>query len=529
MSKMKMNKKWRFRFQSLTIARRITIMYGGIFTLSILLISFFVVGNAATVNINITKQELVKTMDNIEKAIVSGTSITKESLEPLLENKFVEVSLIKKGTSEPIRSSVGALPPFVSKPPEQGVKPEEARQNNGFRPPSGDEQAENGEKTDINASQQNDEVFRKNNGKFKDYTIKSVGGHEFMLMERFITFEQDDYFVQSFKMMTSNKEYVKWFALRIALMDIVGIALAVLVGKYISSLMLKPVISITQAAKRISIEDLSQRIEVGGADDEMKKLSVTFNSMIDRLENSFNKQTQFISDASHELRTPISVIQGYANLVNRWGKSDPQILQESIDSILAETEHMSTLIKKLLFLAKGDQNKANVQKQSFLLNGAVSDIAKELNVMEVKRNITLLEEAQVTIFADGDLMKQLLWIFTENAVKYTKENGNITLRVYQQGSNGFVSVSDDGAGINQEDVSLIFDRFYRADKSRNKEIPGTGLGLSIAKWIVESHDGKIEVESIVGEGSVFICSFPLHQTEIKKNAHENGKEKKNEK
>ena len=151
--------------------------------------------------------------------------------------------------------------------------------------------------------------------------------------------------------------------------------------------MLKPVEEIQQTAERISIEDLSQRIDTSGPDDEMKELAETFNSMISRLENSFQKQNQFISDASHELRTPISVIQGYANLINRWGKSDPTVLEESIQSILAETEHMSQLIKKLLFLAKSDQNRIPVQKEQFCLNELVKEVVKEMEITtETKRN-----------------------------------------------------------------------------------------------------------------------------------------------
>ena len=302
--------------------------------------------------------------------------------------------------------------------------------------------------------------------------------------------------------------------------DVVGSLGAFLIGQYISRRMLKPVAAIREAAERISIEDLSQRISTEGPDDEMKELTVTFNSMIDRLDTSFQKQNQFISDASHELRTPISVIQGYANLINRWGKSDPDILQESIDSILTETDHMSALIRQLLFLAKSDQSRLSVQKAKMSLNEVAAELVREMEVLDVNAKITFVEEEIAEIFADYDLIKQLLWIHGENALKYSGEGSEVEVKVWKDKKFGYVSVKDNGVGIAEEDIQKIFDRFYRVDKSRNKEISGTGLGLAIAKWIVDSHDGEILVESKVGEGTTFINKFRLFvsegKTEVKK-------------
>ena len=232
--------------------------------------------------------------------------------------------------------------------------------------------------------------------------------------------------------------------------------------------------------------------------------------MIDRLETSFQKQNQFISDASHELRTPISVIQGYANLINRWGKSDPAVLQESIDSILTETEHMSALIRQLLFLAKGDQSKLNLHKERMSLNEVAAELVREMEVLDVDRKITFKEEGKVEIFADYDMIKQLLWVHGENALKYTNDGGEVEVSVWKDKKFAYVSVKDNGTGIAEEDIPKIFDRFYRVDKSRNKEISGTGLGLSIAKWIMDSHDGEILVESVVDEGTSFINRFRLY-------------------
>lgn len=247
----------------------------------------------------------------------------------------------------------------------------------------------------------------------------------------------------------------------------------------------------------------------------MKELTITFNSMIDRLDGAFQRQSQFISDASHELRTPIAVIQGYANLINRWGKSDPEVLQESIDSILTETDHMSALIRQLLFLAKGDQNKLHAQKARVSLNEIAAELVREMDLLQEGRSITFTAEDEVEIFAEYDLIKQLLWIHGENALKYSPNGSEIAVRVWKDASFGYVSVEDHGAGIAEEDLRKIFDRFYRADKSRNKEVSGTGLGLAIARWIIDCHDGEVLVESKAGEGTIFTDKFRLFSAEKK--------------
>ena len=319
----------------------------------------------------------------------------------------------------------------------------------------------------------------------------------------------DKYQIQAFKQLNGNQDFLQSFLWKMVIADFIGIFCAFLAGRYISRRVLKPVEQIRTTAERISIEDLTQRIDLDGPDDEMKELTITFNSMIDRLEKAFHRQNQFVSDASHELRTPISVIQGYASLINRWGKSNPDVLQESIDSILGETEHMKELINNLLFLAKSDQNRMHAKRARMCLNDVAQEIVKELDLLQKDRTITYEEAEQVEINGDSDLIKQLLWIHGENALKYTTDGGKIHIKVWKDKKYAYVSIADDGMGIAEEEQSKIFDRFYREDKSRNKEISGTGLGLSIAKWIVSSHDGAILVESKRGEGATFIDRFPL--------------------
>lgn len=360
----------------------------------------------------------------------------------------------------------------------------------------------------------------------QEFILEGPGDQKFMLLSTQYKNEGDKYQIQVFKQLNGNQYFMQSFLWKMLIADFIGIFCAFLAGRYISRRVLKPMEQIRTTAERISIEDLTQRIDLDGPDDEMKELTITFNSMIDRLEKAFHRQNQFVSDASHELRTPISVIQGYASLVNRWGKSNPDVLQESIDSILSETEHMKELINNLLFLAKSDQNRMHAKRVRMCLNDVAQEIVKELDLLQQDRQITYEETEQVEINGDGDLIKQLLWIHGENALKYTTDGGKIHIKVWKDKKYAYVSITDDGMGIAEEEQSKIFDRFYREDKSRNKEISGTGLGLSIAKWIVSSHDGAILVESKRGEGATFIDCFPLWaEPEAKKEIGKNGKTK----
>lgn len=484
------------KFGQMTIATKITILYGGLFSFAILVISFIILGNAATINQSLTKQELLRTMDNIEAYMFDGnkTIANKDELAGLLDNKYVEVRIFNLNTREEVKSAVGDIPPFIVGDPSK--KNKEFHQN----PANGGRNSE-----------------RVIGARGPEYAVKGDPGNEFMVLERLVNTDHGDYMVQAYKMYGDRRFYVQSFGILLILIDIVGVAGAFWVGKYISRIILRPIETIRQTAERISIEDLSQRMDVSGPNDEMKELSETFNSMIERLERSFKKQNQFVSDASHELRTPISVIQGYANLMNRWGKEDATVLQESIDSIIAETEHMSAMIKKLLLLAKDDQSRAHIQKQQISLNEIAQEVIKELELVAGERQFLLVETEEVILQADPDLLKQLLWIHLENSLKYTTETGVITIHIYTKGEFAYLSIKDDGAGIAEEDIPHIFDRFYRADKSRNQEIPGTGLGLSIADWIVRSHGGKIQVTSTLGEGTEFINSFQIEKEESGEN------------
>lgn len=510
----KTNKKTLFgRFQNLAITKRITILYGGIFSLSLMLISIFFFINITILEQNNVRQQLESTIKNIQEFLDKGGKLADGVLEELLDNKYVEVSVFCLDENKGYNSHVGEIPSFIQNPTgilEEGMQPPNVidallGRNEAESTPTSAEERTVPEEKDFHIRS-----IRETGKNYQEFILDSSNGQQFMLINTSYKANNELYRIQVFKQLNGNSYFIKNFLFKMILADLLGIFCAFLAGRYVSRRVLKPVEQIRTTAERISIEDLSQRIDLEGPDDEMRELSQTFNSMIDRLEVAFQKQNQFVSDASHELRTPISVIQGYANLVNRWGKSNPEVLQESIDSILSETEHMKELIQNLLFLAKSDQNRMNTKKERMFLNDVAKETAREMELLDSKRQITYEEDGLAEVYADGDLLKQMMWIYAENALKYTAEDGKIQIRVWKDKKFAYVSVKDDGIGIAKEEQDKIFDRFYRADKSRNKEISGTGLGLAIALWIARSHDAQIQVESSPGEGSAFITKFRLY-------------------
>ena len=272
---------------------------------------------------------------------------------------------------------------------------------------------------------------------------------------------------------------------------------------------LSPIRDIASMAETLSESNLSNRINIAGTKNELKDLAAVINRMLDRIERSYNSQKQFVSDASHELRTPISVIRGYTDMLKRWGKDDPEVLDEGIAAISQETEGMKDLVESLLFLARHDKKTLMMEISAFDPSELVSEVIKEETMVhtEYRFDTAVLESVQVK--ADRNMMKQVLRILCDNAVKYSQPGTTVTLSCKKE-KDGMccLSVKDEGQGIPQEDLPKIFDRFYRSDKARKSETGGHGLGLSIARIIVIAHSGKIRVRSKPGAGTTFSVLLP---------------------
>ena len=288
----------------------------------------------------------------------------------------------------------------------------------------------------------------------------------------------------------------------------------VLHRKRLQKSVLAPIRDITDMAATLSANNLSNRINIAGTKNELKDLATVINSMLDRIETSYNSQKQFVSDASHELRTPIAVIQGYASMLSRWGKSDPDVLNEGINAIAQETESMKELVESLLFLARHDKKTLMMEMVRFDAYDVAAEVQREAAMVTPEDTFALDPADHVQIEADRGMLKQVMRILCDNAVKYSPKGSTITLGVQKTESGCTLSMSDHGPGIPKEELSRIFERFYRCDSARKTESSGHGLGLSIAR-IVMGHSGQLRVRSKVGAGTTFYVDLPLTQDKVR--------------
>lgn len=266
--------------------------------------------------------------------------------------------------------------------------------------------------------------------------------------------------------------------------------------------------NLEEAISNISPTASNEKLSMG--DSELQGLEDAINKLLDRMRDSYRQQARFVSDASHELRTPISVIQGYANMLDRWGKDDKSVLDESIEAIKTESENMKNLVEQLLFLARGINGKTQLKRTDFCLNDMINEVFEESKMIDSNHLYTYDNSERIMVNADIALLKQTARILVENAVKYTKEGECIILKTgVNINGEPYFAVEDSGIGMSEHDVPHIFERFFRADTARVRK-GGTGLGLSIAKWIIDNHKGYFSVLSREGIGtriSVFLPSY----------------------
>ena len=282
-----------------------------------------------------------------------------------------------------------------------------------------------------------------------------------------------------------------------------------IIGYIITKNAFIPIEKIRSAAEKINEgDDLSQRINLGKGNDEIYTLANTFDTMFDRLQNSFEREVQFNSDVSHELRTPISVIMAQSE----YGKDNVSTLSESKDIfnvILKEAQKMSHLVSQLLTLARMDKGHHKLNLNNVNISELSEIIIDSQKGNAETKNITIFSEITPDIYAniDESMMMRVFINLLSNAVTYGKIDGNIHFKLYSQEKMLIIEISDDGIGISSEHIDKIWTRFYQVDPSRNSN--GAGLGLSMVKWIVEAHNGNISVTSEVGKGTVFTIQIPL--------------------
>ncbi len=260
------------------------------------------------------------------------------------------------------------------------------------------------------------------------------------------------------------------------------------------------------AIEKLSPTHPDARLRTGA--QELTGLESAINNLLMRMHESHRQQAQFVSDASHELRTPISVIQGYANMLARWGKDDPQVLEESITAIQFESNYMKKLVEELLFLARGEIGRNPFEPKSISLTELIREVCEESAMIDPDHTWTFRKGPEIEITADAEMLKQCARVLCENARKYTPTGCSIVLSVAEDAECARFSVQDEGIGITAKDVSHVFDRFYRSDPARDRNSGGSGLGLAIAKWIVDRHGGSFEILSSEGVGTRFTVHLP---------------------
>lgn len=274
----------------------------------------------------------------------------------------------------------------------------------------------------------------------------------------------------------------------------------------------RPVRQITETAEQISKDrDLSRRIAIGNGSDEIYTLAATFDKMFDRLQESFEREKQFTSDASHELRTPTAVIISQCEFALEHGASREDD-QKALATVLEQTKRMSALISQLLTLARADKAQTKLQIELVNLSELTEMVSAQAEELASEKGISVFTEIEPNLLFRGDetMLMRMLLNLTENGIKYSKPNGNLWITLFRKNSTIIGEISDDGIGIAPEHLEKVWERFYQVDPVRNTSVEGMGLGLPMVKYIIEAHGGFVTVESTLGAGSKFTFSLPAY-------------------
>jgi heavy metal sensor kinase len=290
------------------------------------------------------------------------------------------------------------------------------------------------------------------------------------------------------------------------------LVLASIGGYFLARKSLSPVVSMTRSAAQIGAANLHERLPVKNEKDELGNLATVFNSMLERLENSFEQQRRFMADASHELRTPLAIVRGESEVSLAREDRARGELRESLEIVHDESKRLTRIVEDLFTLARADAGQFKTNFRDLYLDELLTDCVRKIRVLADKKNISIEVSAEEFLMSgDEQLLQRLVINLLDNAIKYNRDNGKVMISG-KKVSNGYqVAVADTGAGISVTDRTKIFERFYRSDKARSRSNgsanSGAGLGLSIAQWIAEIHFGRIELTSSDNSGSIFTVTF----------------------
>jgi heavy metal sensor kinase len=346
------------------------------------------------------------------------------------------------------------------------------------------------------------------------YETRHVGGRSLRVASQAIEVNGKPFTIQVIEPLHEFEESLEHFESIIAVLAPLLLIVASFWGYWISHRALTPVDRITREARSISISNLSARLAVPASNDELERLSTALNQMLDRLDKSVQQIRQFTSDASHELRAPLTLIHAITEFSLRRERSREELL-EGMQKVKLEERRMTKLVDDLLVLARADSDEDDVRGQSIDLGSVLLETYERTQILAKPKAIHVSENISpeaIEVNGDGQALSRLFLILVDNAVKYTPDRGSVKIELSQDGNWAVAAIQDTGIGIAPEDQPYIFDRFWRADKVRSREIGGTGLGLSIARWVVRQHRGNIDVRSEPGKGSTFTVRIPLCET-----------------
>lgn len=312
--------------------------------------------------------------------------------------------------------------------------------------------------------------------------------------------------------MTKANNILATLQMWMVILSLLAIIIFVILSYLIVRSVVKPVKKMSEISRSINEDPNSQeRMPDLKRNDELGELAASFNQMLDRMQDYIQQQKQFVGDVSHELRTPVAVIQGHLSLLERWGKEDPQVLDESIQASLQEAKRMKHLIQEMLDLTRAEQIDVQfpneVSDVNEVLERTVNDMRMIHQDFKISYNDALLKNTKIKMYRNH--LEQVLIILMDNAIKYSTDRKEIIVDASTEADKVEITVQDFGEGIALDEQKKIFNRFYRVDKARTREKGGNGLGLSIAQKLVEGYHGEISVTSQVGSGSKFKIEFPL--------------------
>lgn len=287
-----------------------------------------------------------------------------------------------------------------------------------------------------------------------------------------------------------------------------GLVLSASIGYYLANYLIKPLHALRASMKTVMDKGFNEPIQLTHTShDEIGDLLKMYNTMMNELQISFTKQQQFVADASHELRTPIQAIEGHLSLLKRWGKDDPEILEESIDTSLMEIARMRKMIEELLELARREEKDIKSEADAVAV---IEAVIEDTRLLHPDARISLSKDGEIgRLFITENALSQIVRNIIENAIRYCEKIPEIQIVLSVSEKEALVKIEDNGIGIAEENIPYIFDRFYRVDEARNRQIGGTGLGLSITKMLLEKYNSSIEVKSDKNVGTVFLLKFPL--------------------